>query len=414
MFRNYLTISLKVLMRRKFFTFISLFAIGFTLVILMVVTAVFDHIFGPHSPERKSDRTLGVYFLRLEGPNVSSTGPAGYAFLQGQVRTLPGIENSSIFSVFNQSCTFSGGEKVKLYLKRTDGRFWDIFDFNFIEGTRYTEDDEQNGNFVAVINEATRDRVFGGGPAVGKTIEIDSQRFRIVGVVANVPFLRFVPFSDVWVPISTSKTDSYRRQNLRGDFQAAILARSGADLDSIRSEFRSRLEHFQFPDTKVFNRIYGGAETAFEFASRNIIPSSHFESRPAWLLALVISLMVLFMVLPTVNLVNINISRILERAGEIGVRKAFGASSWVLVGQFIVENVVLTLIGGAIGLIGSLLVLDAISRSDLIPYAHFQMNYRIFFYGLALAMFFGVFSGVYPAWKMSRLHPVEALKGGVR
>ena len=55
------------------------------------------------------------------------------------------------------------------------------------------------------------------------------------------------------------------------------------------------------------------------------------------------------MLLPTVNLININVSRIMERASEIGVRKAFGASSRTLVGQFIVENLILTLVGGAVG-----------------------------------------------------------------
>ena len=56
------------------------------------------------------------------------------------------------------------------------------------------------------------------------------------------------------------------------------------------------------------------------------------------------------MLLPTVNLVNLNVSRMMERASEIGVRKAFGASSRTLVGQFVVENVALSLIGGAVGL----------------------------------------------------------------
>jgi len=124
--------------------------------------------------------------------------------------------------------------------------------------------------------------------------------------------------------------------------------------------------------------------------------------------------MVLFMLLPAVNLININVSRIMERAGEIGVRKAFGASSWTLVGQFVVENVLLTLIGGVIALAASSLVLQALTDSGLIPYAQFHFNPRIFLYGLSLAVFFGLFSGVYPAWKMSRLHPVQALKGGVR
>jgi len=124
--------------------------------------------------------------------------------------------------------------------------------------------------------------------------------------------------------------------------------------------------------------------------------------------------MVLFMALPAVNLININISRILERASEIGVRKAFGASSATLVGQFIVENILLSLIGGALGLIGAYLVLGAIERAGFIAYAEFSLNVRIFGYGFALAVFFGLLSGIYPAWRMSRLHPAFALRGGAR
>jgi len=96
------------------------------------------------------------------------------------------------------------------------------------------------------------------------------------------------------------------------------------------------------------------------------------------------------------------------------VRKAFGASSFTLVGQFVTENVLITLAGGVIGLAGSMLVLRAISASGLIPYAEFHLNYRILLYGFAIAIFFGLFSGVYPAWRMSRLNPVQALKGGAR
>ena len=124
--------------------------------------------------------------------------------------------------------------------------------------------------------------------------------------------------------------------------------------------------------------------------------------------------MLLFSLLPAVNLVNLNMSRIMERASEIGVRKAFGASSRTLVGQFVVENLVLTLIGGAAGFLLSALVLRALNTSGLIPYAHFTINVRVFLYGLGLAVFFGLLSGVYPAWRMSRLHPVQALKGASR
>ncbi len=192
-----------------------------------------------------------------------------------------------------------------------------------------------------------------------------------------------------------------------------MLANSAADFPIIKEEFKSRIAQMEFPDTSPVNKAIGDTETQFEFASRQFSPGQA-DNHPKSLLAGIAMLMVLFMLLPAVNLININISRIMERAGEIGVRKAFGASSWTLVGQFVVENVLLTLIGGAIALAGSYLVLQALTESGLIPYAQFHLNYRIFLYGLSLAVFFGLFSGVYPAWKMSRLHPVQALKGGVR
>ncbi len=149
--------------------------------------------------------------------------------------------------------------------------------------------------------------------------------------------------------------------------------------------------------------------------SRMLFNHQKFDgSRPGELLGWLLGIAFLFMLLPTVNLVNVSVSRILERASEIGVRKAFGASSWTLVGQFLVENVVLTLIGGLLGFVLAALVLGGINDSGLFPYARFAVNGRVFLYGLLLTLFFGVLSGVYPAWKMSRLHPVDALKGALR
>jgi putative ABC transport system permease protein len=120
------------------------------------------------------------------------------------------------------------------------------------------------------------------------------------------------------------------------------------------------------------------------------------------------------MLLPAVNLVNLNTSRIMERRSEIGVRKAFGASSRTLVGQFLVENVILTMVGALVGFVLAAWLLHLLNASGWIPYATLSLNYRIFGWGVLLALVFGVLSGVLPAWRMSRLHPVDALKGASR
>jgi putative ABC transport system permease protein len=415
MLRNYLKMALKVLARRKFFTFISLFGISITLLVLLVATAMLDQIFAPQTPEGKGDRTLGIYQVTLRGKNVTFNGFAGYGLLdriaRGLPEELPAVEKVSFFTAPATAVSYVGGQKIQSSLKRTDGAYWQILDFSFVEGGPFTEEDEANARFVAVINESTRDRFFGKAPAVGRTLEADGQRFRVVGVVRDVPVLRVVAYSEIWVPNSTAKSRTYRKEYL-GNYMAVFLARSRADFSQIKAAVDRRfdLAEEHIPDRKTFQTVDGGADTLFEAASRVIFEGGR-ESRPELLWALFIGLAVLFMILPSVNLVNINLSRILDRASEIGVRKAFGASSRTLVGQFVVENVVLTLLGGAIGLILAAAVLAGLNASGLIPYAELRLNFRVFFEGLALALFFGLFSGVYPAWKMSRLHPVQALRG---
>lgn len=409
---HYLKTAFKVLLRRKFFTFISLFAISFTLVVLMTATAILDHLFAPMGPETRQERTLIVYRMEEKGPHSTWNSSAGYGFLDNYTRNIPNVERWSAFTRSEQVSSYKNGYEIRPYVKYTDGEFWKILDFTFLEGGPFTNDDDRSANFVAVINTTTREKFFGSGPAVGRFIELDRRAFRVIGVVADVPIFRQTPFSDVWVPIGTYPVASFRTQ-LMGPFHTMLLARSSADFPAIKAEFKSRLKNVQFPD-RNYTEMRGVPQTYFESVSSDITDAPPGDEHPAIFLGILFAAMLLFMLLPAINLININISRIIERASEIGVRKSFGASSMTLIGQFIVENVLLTFIGGIIGFILSLVVLNMVTSADLFPYAEFHLNYRIFLYGLLLILFFGLLSGVYPAWKMSRMHPVNALKGVVR
>jgi putative ABC transport system permease protein len=198
-----------------------------------------------------------------------------------------------------------------------------------------------------------------------------------------------------------------------GGFNALILARGAADLPVVKRAFQSRLREAEsrIPDPRNYTTLDAAADTLFEACVRQYGPGDSDRIPPARVKAALFLLMLLFMLLPTLNLVNINLSRILDRASEIGVRKAFGASSPTLVGQFVIENVVLTLIGASIGLALAVPVLAALNASGFLPYARLALSYRVFLYGLAMSLFFGVLSGAYPAWRMSKLHPVQALRG---
>jgi putative ABC transport system permease protein len=194
-----------------------------------------------------------------------------------------------------------------------------------------------------------------------------------------------------------------------------VLARSRSDFPRLKRQFQSSLASFPL-DRKQFNEVRVGLDTLFEAVARQLMNDGAGEGSMA---ALIVSsilgiIAILFMALPALNLVTLNLSRILERASEIGVRKAFGASRFALIRQFVTENVILTLLGGALGFALTLIALPLLTSSNVVPNAHFTLNARIFAYAISIAVFFGLFSGVYPAWRMSRLDPVTALRGGAK
>ena len=350
----------------------------------------------------------------LRGPDSTSIGNPGYRLLDSYARDLPGVELFSIASTESRVTSFVGGNKIESELRRTDGEFWEIMQFDFVEGGPYTRTDVREGNFVAVINESSRERFGLGDSALGKTIRIDGQAFDVVGVVRDVPITRRFTFAQVWAPISTAKSTSYK-DALLGDFLGIVLAKSRGEFPAIKSEFARRMAAAEIPDPEQYDTLTSGAYTQFEQLAREIAGTSSEEdvrtAPVARLTGMLVMVTTAFMLLPALNLINLSLSRILERASEIGVRKAFGASSWTLVGQFLVENVVLTLIGGALGFALSVVVLRIVTDSGLIPYADLRVSIRVFVAGLGLALLFAVVSGAYPAWRMSRLHPVEALRG---
>jgi len=406
--KSYLKLAFKVLGRRKVFTFISLFGITMTLVVLVVATSIIDDTFEPRKPESRFDRVLTLSTVAMIGPSTTETMNPGFGLIHDYIYTLPGIEAASAFSEASPTVIYRNDGRAEAQLKRTDAAYWRILDFKFLQGRPFTADEEQRGALVAVITDGLRKRLFQNRPALGQSVEIDGRGFRIVGIVPDVPITRFAAWSDVWVPHTTERSSAYQHLFL-GNYSALVLARTGNDLPRLQREFADRVKRMPISDPKTFTHIAAGLDTRFESYARDS------SGNHAWQLRLLLgALAILFMSLPALNLITLNLSRILERASEIGVRKAFGASRRSLVAQFVFENVLLTLIGGAISFVVAAAVIAALNRADLVTNAQFELNLRVFGYGLAIAIFFGLFSGAYPAWRMARLQAVTALRGGAR
>jgi putative ABC transport system permease protein len=406
MLKNYFKIAIAVLRRRKFFTFISLFGISFTLTILMVLTAFIDKVVGDDYPDRKRDRSLYINRLEEDGKDNRSSSSPSYYFLSHFGGSLKSYQNMTIFSGFNGTNTYVNDKKIAVNYKYTDANYWDILEYDFLEGKPFTKQQVDNADRVAVISLDMKNEYFGDVPSViGKYIEADNVKYRVTGVVKNVPITTYMLYSDIYLPYTVSKTD-YKDKAYRGDYTAIMLAASKADVPKMRNDYEQMVKRVPM-ESKDFNVIYTHASSYIE----SYVATGNEKQSGVVLALTIISVFVfLFMLLPTLNLVNINITRIMERSSEIGVRKAFGASSRTLVYQFIVENIILTLLGGVIGIILSVIALKVINSANLIANLELTINFTVLFICLLVCLVFGLLSGVYPAWRMSKLNVVTALK----
>ncbi|HSZ32777.1 MAG TPA: FtsX-like permease family protein [Puia sp.] len=406
MLKNYFKIAIAVLRRRKFFTVISLFGISFTLTILMVLTAFINKVVGDDYPDKKRDRSLYITRLEEDGPtNMSSAGPSFY-FLNHYAAGLKIPVKIAISSNFNGTNTYVNNKKIAVNYKYTNADYWDVLEYDFTEGKAFSKQQVENAEKVAVISTDMKNAYFGDeSSVVGRYIEADNVKYRVCGVVKNVPITSYMTYSDIYLPYTVSKMD-YNYKGYRGGYMGILLANSKSDLSKMHDEYEQMIQKIPM-ESKEFNRMYSHADT---YITSYVDTGNEKQSGVLIVLTVIGVFAFILMLLPTLNLVNINITRIMERSSEIGVRKAFGASSKILVYQFIVENLILTLLGGLIGTILSIAIIKFINSENLIPNLELSLNLTVLFIGLIICLVFGFLSGVYPAWRMSKLNVVTALK----
>ncbi|MGZ3813725.1 MAG: ABC transporter permease, partial [Mucilaginibacter sp.] len=359
MLKNYFKIAIAVLRRRKFFTFISLFGISFTLTILLVLTAFIDKVVGDTYPDKKRDRSLYVSRISQVGKDATSSGPPSFYFLQHYAGSLKTPVKIGISSNFGGTNTYVNNKKIAVNYKFTNAEYWDILEYDFLEGKAFNKQQTDNAEKVAVISADMKKEYFGDvASVVGKYIEADNVKYRVIGVVKNVPITSYMVYSDIYLPYTVAKDGGYKsNKGYQGGYFGILLANSADDVDKMHNEYEQMVSRLR-PEEKWATNVYSHADTYV----KAYVDSGDERHSGSFIAITAIGIFALIlMILPTMNLVNINITRIMERSSEIGVRKAFGASSKTLVYQFIVENIILTLLGGIIGVVLSFIALKVIN-----------------------------------------------------
>ncbi len=233
--------------------------------------------------------------------------------------------------------------------KLTDTGFFRLYQFHFIEGAPFTQDDFDNGRNNVVITEELRDQIFGHGQkGVGQTLTLDHHTYRICGVVETPSALTEKCVADLWMPCSVE--DPLRDRGVHGMEMPIRLA-------------------FSVPADKrdAFLQELKDIETRYNATHKDepIIIADHLQSHyeqvwhdigyvfNVWDVSLfwyVAPAILMLLLVPALNLSGMVASRMERRLPEMAIRKAFGAKRRTLLSEVIMENLVLTIIGGIVGL----------------------------------------------------------------
>ncbi|SHM81795.1 putative ABC transport system permease protein [Chitinophaga jiangningensis] len=423
MLKNYFKIAIAILKRRKFFTFVSLFGISFTLATLLVLTAFIEKIVNDDYPDRKRARSLYLTGIEENGPQAMSSSAFSLDYIQRYLKTMKTPVDVAFYSARAGTNTYHAGKKIGISLRYVNASYWDVLEFEFLEGKPFDVQQVRNREKVTVITEDLRRQYFGEDvQVVGKFIEADNQQFRVSGVVKNVPGTTYffnadmyVPYSVTGVTIETPPTyhDEYstamfkgKVQSYQGEYSAVLLAADAGSVAAMQTEYKNVVARLK-PSDKMFDKVLSYADY---YPDAYLRTGNMSKPLKRWVYSVIGGFVFLLIFLPSVNLVNINLTRIMERSSEIAVRKAFGASSNTLVYQFIVENIILTLLGGIAGILLAMVMLYIFNDAAILPHVTLHLNPVVLVIGLITCLVFGLVSGVYPAWRMSRLAIVKALK----
>jgi putative ABC transport system permease protein len=413
---------LATLKENPLLSFISIVGTALAIAMIMVLVIGYEVRMANYRPEINRDRTLYVTRGNYEKPSSSSSSYNSFRLIKEVFYPLPTPETVTATSSENERLISipAGSNEYKADVCYTDERFWKVFDFRFLAGKPFTEEDVQSGIKKAVINESLARGLYGTTEVVGKPVLISFVEYTVCGVVQDVSTLAESAYAEVWTPHTTTtfhqNTDT---EDTTGNFKCYLLARSKNDFPAIREEALQSLKQFNANLQDGTYELNGQPES--HFLSLYRYGNEQADGKRV-VLRYVIVLSILLLV-PAINLSGMTLSRMKKRMPEIGVRKAFGATTGDLLMQVLSENLVLTLIGGVLGLVVSylavtfmsdwLLVSESVGMREGVASVSAEMvvNPMVFIYAFLFCLVLNLLSAGIPAWRASRENIVNAIYG---
>ena len=431
MFGYYLNLAVRSFKRNKALTALMVLAIALGIGASMTTLTVFHVLSGDPIPA-KSDR---LFYVQLDPESMRGFRPG-----EEPARQMTRFDSETLLKQKRglRQTLMSGGNVVLSSDKPgsspqlVDARyaasdFFPMFDVPLRYGRGWTAGEDEAKARVAVISRELNDKQFGGADSTGKTLRIDGNDFRIVGVLDA---WRLVPrfydlYSDnygetegVFLPFSTSRelkmgtqgsTDCW--DDTGGDSRAlnapCTWVQYWVELESAgkAGDYRNYLVNYSNQQ-----RAAGRFERPANVRLRNVVELLEFNKIVPGDVRLQLWLALGFLLVCLVNTVGLLLAKFLRRSGEIGVRRALGASRTEIFKQCLVEAGTVGLAGGLLGLLLALLGLWAVRRqpASYAELAHLDMSMLLLTFALALLA--SLIAGLLPAWRAMQITPAIQLK----
>jgi putative ABC transport system permease protein len=280
----------------------------------------------------------------------------------------------------------------------TTPEYFEIRTWDFQSGASFSEDDVTNAANVAVLGETVRKNLFATTEAVGKTIRIGNLPFKVVGVLiakGQSPAMSEDQDDAIILPLTTLQKKITGQPWLRYVMVSA-KSRSASYAAQQQIEALLRDRHRIRPDQEN------------DFAIRNLADMADLASEASKVMtALLASIAGVCLLVGGIGIMNIQLVSVTERTREIGLRMAIGATEGDVQRQFLTEAIVMSLVGGAVGIavgIGASLLIASTAGWPIVVSSVAVSG------AAAVSIAIGIFFGYYPAQKAARLDPIEALR----